>query len=75
MEDQMSKNKPRLVFRVELIDHELIYVIARHEKGALSVAIQHGFEPDRSPSAKPRLVDSLFAERAINRKNHDQEAA
>ena len=64
----MSKNKPRLVFRVELIDHELIYVIARHEKGALSVAIQH-------PSAKPRLVDSLFAERAINRKNHDQEAA
>jgi hypothetical protein len=69
----MSKKKPSIVFRIELIDHELIYVIARHEKGAMSVAVQVGFEPDRS--VKPRIVDSLFAERAINRKTASQEAA
>jgi hypothetical protein len=75
MEDAMSKKKPNTVYRVELGGADMIYVIARHEKGALSVAVQHGYEPDRSPSAKPRRVDDLFAERAINRKNPDQEAA
>lgn len=71
----MSKKKPRTVYRVELGGDDLIYVIARHEKGALSVAVQHGYEPDRSPSAKPRIVDALFAERAINRKSTNREAA
>ncbi len=71
----MTKKKPNIVYRVELGGADLIYVIARHEKGALSVAVQHGYEPDRSPSAKPRRVDSLFAERAINRKATTQEAA
>jgi len=69
----MSKKKPSIVFCIELIDHELIYVIARHEKGALSVAVQAGFEPDRS--VKPRIVDKLFAERAINRKEESSKAA
>jgi len=69
----MSKKKPSLVFRIELIDHELIYVIARHEKGAMSVAVQSGYEPDRT--VRPRKVDWLFYERAINRKTASQEAA
>ncbi|OSQ41653.1 hypothetical protein [Thalassospira sp. MCCC 1A01428] len=69
----MSKKKPAIVFCIELIERELIYVIARHEKGALSVAVQAGLEPDRS--VKPRIVDKLFAERAINRKTANAEAA
>jgi hypothetical protein len=37
------------------------------------VAGQAGFEPDRS--VKPRIVDKLFAERAINRKEESSKAA
>lgn len=69
----MSKPKARDVFCVELVDQALIYVIARSAKGAVSVAAQSGFAPDRSKKA--RLVDTLFAERAINRKPAKTEAA
>ncbi len=69
----MSKPKARDVFCVELVDRNQIYVIARSPKGAVTVAAQNGFAPDRSKKA--RLVDALFSERAINRKAPKQEVA
>lgn len=71
----MSKRKPDAVFSVTLANGGLVYVIARHAKGASSVAVQAGLAIDRSPTARPRRVDDLFAERAINRKPKKTEAA
>tara|TARA_B100000749_G_C18147378_1_gene350306 strand:+ start:124 stop:339 length:216 start_codon:yes stop_codon:yes gene_type:complete len=70
----MGKRKPDGVFSLTLADGRLVYVIARHPKGALTVASQLGYDIDRSAATRPRQVDDLFAERAINRKNPDQEA-
>ncbi|MAZ33410.1 MAG: hypothetical protein CMO06_09725 [Thalassospira sp.] len=64
----MSKRKPDAVFSVTLANGGLVYVIARHAKGAMTVASQQGIAIDRGPTARPRRVDDLFAERAINQR-------
>jgi hypothetical protein len=71
----MSKRKPTVLFSVLLADRRQIYVLARHAKGALSVAISHGFTPDRSPGVRPRRVDDVLKDRAINFKSAEGEAA
>ena len=71
----MSKRKPTVMFSVLLTDRRNVYVLARHAKGALSVAISHGYTPDRSPGVRPRRVDDLPDDRAINHKTVEAEGA
>lgn len=71
----MSKRKPTVLFSVLLADRRQIYVLARHAKGALSVAISHGYTPDRSPGIRPRRVDDHPDDRAINHKTVEAEGA
>lgn len=70
----MSKRKPTAIFHVDLVGHAPVYVIARHAKGAASVAAAYGYTPDSNPKARPRRVDDVLAERAINCKTAKQEA-
>jgi hypothetical protein len=71
----MSKRKPTVMFSVLLSNRSNVYVLARHAKGALSVAISHGYTPDRSPGVRPRRVENLPDDRAINHKTVASEVA
>jgi len=64
----MSKKKPALVFRCACAGNKTVHVVARHQKGALSVVRQHDIEVLKLESGKPaiRKVDDAFASDAIN---------
>lgn len=62
----MSSKKPNKVFKVFTADEQEIYVIARHPKGARSVAEYHGY---KIASGKMTFVEvsRIFADQAINK--------
>lgn len=66
----MSKKKPDKVFRVTTADCKEIIVLARHAKGARSIAYYAGYTalPSKSNVIE---VDQAFAIQAINGGSHD----
>lgn len=60
----MSKKKPNKVFRLLTVDDQPIYVIARHGKGARTIAIAEGLKLSRRDAAAvevdPRLADNAI---------------
>lgn len=63
----MSKRKPGKVFRLLDVNERPIYVIARHGKGARTIAIGEGLKlPSRDAMAVE--VDPRLASNAINAK-------
>lgn len=63
----MGKKKPKKVFRLLNTFDESIYVIARHAKGARTIALYGGFKVSLAKSAVAE-VDACFAEQAVNAK-------
>ncbi len=66
----MSKKKPGKVFRVITADCKELIVLARHPKGARSVASEAGHTvlPSKSNVVE---VDQAHADQAINGVDHD----
>ncbi len=68
----MSRKKARKVYQVAITPtHNIvlkIFVIARHPKGAVSVAQAHGYTVSKSPGEKVDVVevDQELAVKAIN---------
>ncbi len=59
----MSKNKPNKLFRAYMASDRQIHVIARHGKGALTIArTEWGF----GTTAKAELADWHFMDMAVN---------
>lgn len=62
----MSKKKPANVYEILPPGGEAFYVIARHAKGAMTIAREH--DGRVKPSTPVRVVHAANAVRAVNRK-------
>ncbi len=73
----MSRKKPRNVYEVTTVQtHNIVlkkFVIARHPKGAVSVAEAHGYTVSKAPGGAPEVieVDKELAVKAINKENRN----
>lgn len=67
----MSRKKPDKVFRITTADCKGIIVLARHPKGARSIAHEAGYTvlPSKSNVIE---VDPALADQAINGGHHDE---
>ncbi len=66
----MSRKKPKKVFCLMSVSGEHVFALARHAKGARSVAAEHGHEISPKKSDVYEVHEGM-AYRAINKENRN----